>query len=71
MPLPPPDVCRRIRDLHAMMGSTNVHEGSNAHAKLWELMTESGISWNDLTAILAEADNPATDAASSPPPRPQ
>ena len=70
MPLPPPDVCRRIRDLHAMMGSPNVHEGSNAHAKLWELMTESGISWNDLTAILAEADNPATDAASSPPPPP-
>jgi hypothetical protein len=60
MNLPPPKVCLRIRKLHAMLGSSNAKEAENARAKLNRLLTEHGLSWNDLPAIFA-----ATNASES------
>jgi Protein of unknown function (DUF3631) len=65
MTLPPPTVCRRIRQLHAMMGSPNAHEADVARARLNELLSRWGQSWNDLPAILAATDTVNTGCAAS------
>jgi Protein of unknown function (DUF2786) len=61
--LPPLKVCRRIRQLFAMLGSPNASEAENARDKLTKLLAKHGLRWNDLSAILA-ATEPATTRAS-------
>ena len=75
MMLPRSHVRRRIRALHALMGSRNLSERQNAWEKLDKMLDEHGLSWNDLPAILAAVDardgadvanDTATDGASPP-----
>jgi Protein of unknown function (DUF3631) len=67
MNLPPPRVCRRIRQLHAMLGSSNPNEATNARKKLLELLATYSLTWNDVPAILAETDPPSATASRSSP----
>jgi hypothetical protein len=53
MTLPPPKICQRMRALHSMVGSPNTKEAQTARDKLLKLLTEHGLSWNDLPAIIA------------------
>jgi hypothetical protein len=63
MTLPPPKICQRMRALHSMVGSPNTKEAQTARDKLLELLTEHGLSWNDLPAIIAATA--AADTSSS------
>jgi len=65
MALPPPKICRRIRKLHAMLGSSTSAEREAAHKKLTETLAEYGLSWNDLPEILAAVEQHRTSAAAS------
>jgi hypothetical protein len=56
MALQPPSVCRRIRQLHAMLGSSNENERKQADKHLRAMLTKHRLTWNDLPAILAQAD---------------
>jgi hypothetical protein len=56
MTLPPPKVCRRIRKLHAQMGSSD-KDAEVARHKLIETLAEYGLSWNDLSKILAAIES--------------
>jgi hypothetical protein len=74
MTLPPLNVCRRIAQLHAMIGSPAAKEAENAREKLVKLLAKHGCSWNDLTDIFAAirtgdsaATNNTADDATSPP----
>jgi hypothetical protein len=74
MTMPPPDVCRRMALLHAMIGSTAAGERENALEKLTKLLAEHGCSWNDLLEILAAVcandfvtTNNTNDNTASPP----
>jgi hypothetical protein len=53
MTLPPPEICQRIRNLHAMMGSPNDNEANVARERLNKLLAKEGVTWNDLPEILA------------------
>jgi hypothetical protein len=53
MNLPPPNVCRRIRGLHGLIGSSNAKEAENARDKLNKLLAKHHLTWNDLPAIFA------------------
>jgi hypothetical protein len=64
MMLPPPNVCRRISKLHAMLGSDKEGERETARKKLDALLAEYGRSWNDIPEILAAV----RDAPPPPPP---
>jgi hypothetical protein len=55
MTLPPPTVCNRIRKLFAQMGSSD-KDAEVARQKLNELLTEHGLTWNDLPIILADTE---------------
>ena len=71
MTLPPPNVCRLIAQLHALIGSPAAKEAENAREKLVQLLTKHGCSWNDLPQILAavRTNDPATtNDATSPQP---
>src|SRR5262245_24716442 len=63
MTLPPPRVVRRIRKLHALLGSSNANEADSARKKLNGLLTEYGLTWNDLPAILSAADTSAANTS--------
>ena len=65
MALPPPKICRRIRKLHSMLGSSASGEREAAHKKLTETLAEYGLSWNDLPQILAAVGQHRTPAAAS------
>src|SRR5215467_15789381 len=65
MALPPPKICRRIRRLHAMLGSSMSGERESAHKKLTETLAEYGLNWNDLPEILAAVGQHRTSAAAS------
>jgi Protein of unknown function (DUF3631) len=65
MTLPPPNVCRRIRKLHAMLGSPNNRERETADTKLRQVLAEFGLTWNDLPTILAAVDPHPTNASST------
>src|SRR5262245_49060427 len=65
MALPPPKICRRIRKLHAVLGSSTSGEREAAHKKLTETLAEYGLSWNDLPEILAAVEQHRTSAAAS------
>jgi hypothetical protein len=66
MNLPSPKVCRRIHQLHAMMGSPNANESAAARDKLVKLLTKHGLTWNDLPAILASIEPAPAKPASGP-----
>jgi hypothetical protein len=71
MTLPPPNVCRLIAQLHALIGSPAAKEAENAREKLVQLLTKHCCSWNDLPQILAavRTNDPATtNDATSPQP---
>jgi hypothetical protein len=71
MTLPPPNVCRLIAQLHALIGSPAAKEAENAREKLVQLLTKQCCSWNDLPEILAavRTNDPATtNDATSPQP---
>jgi hypothetical protein len=68
MTMPPPNVCRRIRKLHAMLGSSNAGERETAHKKLVALLAECALTWNDIPEILTAAD--AATASGAPQPTP-
>jgi hypothetical protein len=71
MSMPPPKVCRKIRKLHALVGSPIDKEREAARVKLMELLAEHGCTWNDLPSILVAGDSttgtaePASAQASS------
>jgi hypothetical protein len=56
MNLPPPKICRRIRQLFRLIGSPNANEATNARDKLTKLLSNHGLSWNDIPTIVAAAD---------------
>jgi Protein of unknown function (DUF3631) len=56
MTLPPPEICQRIRNLHAMMGSPNDNEANVAREQLHKLLGKQHVTWNDLPEILAVTD---------------
>jgi hypothetical protein len=56
MTLPPPEICQRIRNLHAMIGSPYDNEANGAREQLNKLLVKEGVTWNDLPEILAVAD---------------
>jgi Protein of unknown function (DUF3631) len=69
MTLPPPSVCRRIRKLHAQIGSSGAGEdGEVARNKFSALLAEYQLSWNDLPAILSETEDARRDAGDAEPP---
>jgi hypothetical protein len=74
MTLPPPNVCRRIRKLHALIGSPNAEEAEVARTKLNALLAEYALTWNDISEILAasavHSGGSAHDATRSAPPDP-
>ena len=55
---------KRLRDLHARMGSSNPAEAESARHKLVELLQKLGKSWNDLPELLRDDD--ATSASVPP-----
>jgi hypothetical protein len=70
MTLPPPEICQRIRNLHAMMGSPNDNEANVARERLNKLLAKEGVTWNDLPEILAVADINITANTSTAPSEP-
>jgi Protein of unknown function (DUF3631) len=65
MNMPPPNVCRRIRKFHAMLGSSSAGEREAAYKKLVALLSEYSLSWNSVPEILAAADAAAASGAPS------
>jgi hypothetical protein len=43
---------KRVRDLHAMLGSSNPQEQATARRKLEVLLKRLGKTWNDLPELL-------------------
>src|SRR5215467_3442002 len=56
MTLPSPKICRRIRQLFRSMGSSSANEAATAHKKLTKLLADQALSWNDIPACIAAAD---------------
>src|SRR6516164_1901850 len=52
MTLPPPKGCKRIRKLHAQIGSSG-KDADVAKQKLSQLLSEHGLTWNDLPKFFA------------------
>lgn len=65
MNLPPPKICRRIRQLFAMLGAPTAGEVESARDKLIKLLTKHGLTWNDLPAILAATEPPGATSSSA------
>jgi hypothetical protein len=53
MTLPSPKICRKIVQLHALIGSPNANEAEAARQKLTEVLVKHGLTWNDLPRILS------------------
>jgi hypothetical protein len=64
MNLPPPKVCKRVRALFRMSGSPNENEAARARKLLLELLAKHKLTWNDILAVVAQAD--AEEAAKAP-----
>ena len=47
MNLPSPKICKRIRQLHRLIGSPNPNEAANARAKLIKLLERHSLGWNN------------------------
>jgi Protein of unknown function (DUF3631) len=56
MTLPSPKICRRIRQLFALIGSPNANEAANARDRLTALLAKHGLSWIDIPACVAAAN---------------
>jgi hypothetical protein len=56
MAKPPPNICRKIRKLHAMLGSPNDNERETTRKKLDAVLAEYSLTWNDIPEILAAVD---------------
>jgi hypothetical protein len=54
--LPPPKLCLRIHHLFRLLGAPNANEAKSADRKLRKLLSTHGLTWNDLTTIIAEAE---------------
>ena len=67
MTLPPPSVCRRMRKLHAQLGSSG-KDAEVARNKLNALLAEYQLTWNDLPAILSESDDARRGGGDAEPP---
>jgi hypothetical protein len=63
MTMPPPKLCERICQLHALMGSANANEAQVAHDRLLRLLAKLGLTWNDLPTVLAARVPTDTSAA--------
>ena len=57
MTLPPPEICQRIRQVHALLGSSLPNESATAHQTLIKLLAKHGLTWNDLPAVLAATED--------------
>jgi uncharacterized protein DUF3631 len=56
MTLPSLKICRRIRQLFRLIGSSNPNEAAVARKKLDKILLEHALSWNDIPGCIAEAD---------------
>jgi hypothetical protein len=56
MSVPGPKICRRIRQLFLLIGSPNANEATSAREKLVKLLANHGLTWNDISACVAAAD---------------
>jgi hypothetical protein len=54
--LPPPKVCLRAHHIFRKMGASNAHEAQLAGEMLRKFLILHGLTWNDLAAIIAEAE---------------
>jgi len=63
MTMPPPKVCERICQLHALMGSAHANEAQVARDRLLRLLAKVGLTWNDLPTVLAARVPTDTSAA--------
>jgi hypothetical protein len=70
MTLPPPNICRKIRKLHAMLGSDKDQERETARSKLDSLLKEYGLTWNDIADILAAPSGAGSNTGNAQPPDP-
>jgi len=58
---------RRLAMLHAVLGSSHAGERENVWAKIIEILSEHGCSWNDLLDLVrATAETDARDATREP-----
>jgi hypothetical protein len=56
MTMPPPNACRRIRQLFLLLNSPNPNEAANARDKLDRLLLKWGLKWEDIGACVAIAN---------------
>jgi Protein of unknown function (DUF3631) len=54
--LPPLKVCLRIHHLFRLLGAPNANEAKSADKKLRKLLSTHGLTWNDLPAVIVEAE---------------
>ena len=57
--MPPPKDRQRLRQLHAMLGSSNAAERENAWNKVDEWLRKHGKTWNDLPELLHDETAPS------------
>ena len=57
--MPPPKDRQRLRQLHAMLGSSNAGERENAWKKVDAWLRKHGKSWNDLPELLHDETAPS------------
>jgi hypothetical protein len=54
--MPPPNACRRIRQLFLLLKSPNPNEAANARDKLERALLKWGLKWEDIAACVAAAN---------------
>jgi len=57
--MPPPKDRQRLRQLHAMLGSSNAGERENAWKKVVAWLRKHGKTWNDLPELLHDETAPS------------
>ena len=56
MTMPPPNACRRIRQLFLLLNSPNPNEASNARDKLERMLLKWNLKWEDIAACISIAN---------------
>src|SRR5262245_37275255 len=56
MTMPPPNACRRIRQLFWLLKSPNTNEAANARDKLDRLLLKWNLKWEDIAACITIAN---------------
>src|SRR5215471_11336356 len=56
MTMPPPNACRRIRQLFLLLKSPNPNEASNARDKLERMLLKWNLKWEDIAACISIAN---------------